>query len=179
MVRWESNCKPIEKKKGDITEPYKERSSTKREDEHLEINSLKRRVKKLEKKQKSKTHKFKRLYKVGQSAKVISLDDEASLGDQEDASKLGRKILDIDADEDITLDSTHLDIDPDMFGVHDLHGDEVFVETQEPVINTDTTTSTIPFSAASATTTTIDELTPPQTLNRREIKAAKPKSEGL
>ncbi|GJX55324.1 putative ribonuclease H-like domain-containing protein [Tanacetum coccineum] len=143
----------------------------------LEINSLKRRVKKLEKKQKSKTHKFKRLYKVGQSAKVISLDDEASLGDQEDASKLGRKILNIDVDEDITLDSTHLDIDPDMFGVHDLHGDEVFVETQEPVINTDTTTSTIPFSAASATTTTIDELTPPQTLI--EIKAAKPKVRGV
>ncbi|GKG62093.1 hypothetical protein Tco_0631997, partial [Tanacetum coccineum] len=50
-------------------------------------------------------------------------------GDQEDASKQRRKNLDIDADEDITLDSTHFDIDPGMFGVHDLHGDEVFVET--------------------------------------------------
>ncbi|GJY40526.1 hypothetical protein Tco_0427796 [Tanacetum coccineum] len=53
----------------------------------LEIDSLKMRVKKLEKKQKSRTHKLKRLYKVGLSAKVISSDDEASLGDQEDASK--------------------------------------------------------------------------------------------
>ncbi|GJZ43211.1 hypothetical protein Tco_0590466, partial [Tanacetum coccineum] len=143
----------------------------------LEIDSLKRRVKKLEKKQKSRTHKLKRLYKVGLSAKVISSDDEASLGDQEDASKQGRKILDIDADEDITLDSTHFDTDPDMFGVHDLHGDEVFVETQEPVVNAATTTSTIPVSAATATTTTVDELTLAQTLI--EIKAAKPKVRGV
>ncbi|GJT53835.1 hypothetical protein Tco_0988889 [Tanacetum coccineum] len=39
---------------------------------------------------------------------------------------------------------THFDTDPDMFGVHDLHGDEVFVETEEPVVNIATTTSTIP-----------------------------------
>ncbi|GKD65418.1 hypothetical protein Tco_1307526, partial [Tanacetum coccineum] len=91
----------------------------------LEIESLKRRVKKLQKKQRPGTHKLKRLYK-------------------EDASKQGRKIYDINADEDITLDSTHFDTDPDMFGVHDLHGDEVFVETEEPVVNIATTTSTIP-----------------------------------
>ncbi|GJS34055.1 putative ribonuclease H-like domain-containing protein [Tanacetum coccineum] len=83
----------------------------------LEIESLKRRVKKLEKKQRPRTHKLRRLYK-------------------------GRKILDIDADEDITLDSTHFDTDPDMFRVHDLNGDEVFVETEEPVVNAATTTST-------------------------------------
>ncbi|GKB02616.1 hypothetical protein Tco_0830705 [Tanacetum coccineum] len=88
------------------------------------------------------------MYKVGLSAKVVSLDDEASLGDQEDASKQERKFYDIDVDEDITLDSTHFDTDPDMFRVHDLHGDEVFVETEEPVVNIATTTSTIPVSAA-------------------------------
>ncbi|GJV72360.1 hypothetical protein Tco_1492355 [Tanacetum coccineum] len=55
---------------------------------------------------------------------LLLSDDEASLGDQEDASKQGRKTLDIDANEDITLDSTHFDTYPDMFGVHDLHGDE-------------------------------------------------------
>ncbi|GJW21993.1 hypothetical protein Tco_0032615 [Tanacetum coccineum] len=78
-------------------------------------------------------------------ARIDSLDDEASLGDQEDASKQGRKIHDIDADEDITLENVH---DTDMFGVHDLDGDEVFVETEEPVLNAVTTTSTIPVSAA-------------------------------
>ncbi|GKE19393.1 hypothetical protein Tco_1426970 [Tanacetum coccineum] len=109
----------------------------------LEIESLKRRVKKLEKKQRSRTHKLRRLYKVGLSAKVVSSDDEASLGDQEDASKQGRKFLNIDADEDITLDSTHFDTDLDMFGVHDLHGDEVFVETEEPVTIKTTATTTV------------------------------------
>ncbi|GKE15623.1 hypothetical protein Tco_1423200, partial [Tanacetum coccineum] len=94
---------------------------------------------------------------------------------KEDASKQGRKILDIDADEDITLDSTHFDTDPDMFGVHDLYGDAVFVETQEPVVNAATTTSTIPVSAAIATTIA-DELILAQTLI--EIKAAKPKDKG-
>ncbi|GKA16097.1 hypothetical protein Tco_0695844 [Tanacetum coccineum] len=119
----------------------------------LKIDSLKRRVKKLEKKQKSRTQKLKRLYKVGLSAKVIFSDEEASLGDQEDASKQGRKILNIDVDEDITLDSTHFDTNPDMFRVHDIHGDEV------------------------ATITTINELTLGQTLI--EIKATKPKVRGV
>ncbi|GKC75111.1 hypothetical protein Tco_1125885 [Tanacetum coccineum] len=44
-----------------------------------EIASLKRRVKKLEKKNKSRTHKFKRLYKVGLSARVESSRDKESL----------------------------------------------------------------------------------------------------
>ncbi|GJZ12605.1 putative ribonuclease H-like domain-containing protein, partial [Tanacetum coccineum] len=61
-----------------------------------EITSLKKRVKKLERKKKSRTHGLKRLYKVGLSARIDSSDDEASLGDQEDASKQGRKIHDID-----------------------------------------------------------------------------------
>nr|GEW82371.1 hypothetical protein [Tanacetum cinerariifolium] len=67
----------------------------------LEIDSLKRRVKKLEKKQRSRTHKLKRLYKVGLTSRVDSSKDEQSF--DEDASKKGRKIDDIDADEDITL----------------------------------------------------------------------------
>ncbi|GJV31485.1 hypothetical protein Tco_1391885 [Tanacetum coccineum] len=95
-----------------------------------EIASLKRRVKKLEMKGGKRTHRLKRLHKVGRSARVVSSDDEASLGDQEDASKQGRKIHDIDADEDITLENVH---DAEMFDVNDLHGDEVFVEKEVPV----------------------------------------------
>ncbi|GJX42125.1 hypothetical protein Tco_0257115 [Tanacetum coccineum] len=115
----------------------------------LEIESLKRRVKKLEKKQRSRTHKLKRLYK-------------------------GRKILNIDADEDITLDSTHFDTDPDMFGVHDLHGDEVFVETEEPVVNAATTIT------KTATTTIVDEVEMSLAQTLIEIKSEKPnvKSQG-
>ncbi|GKA10819.1 hypothetical protein Tco_0690252, partial [Tanacetum coccineum] len=68
--------------------------------QHNEIASLKRRVEKLEKKNRSITHKLKRLYKVGLTARVESFRDEESLG--EDASKYGR-INAIDADEEITL----------------------------------------------------------------------------
>nr|GEW11944.1 hypothetical protein [Tanacetum cinerariifolium] len=66
----------------------------------MEIDSLKRRVKKLKKKQMSRTHKIKRLYKVGMTARVDS-SDEASLG--EDAFKQERIIDDIDVDEGVTL----------------------------------------------------------------------------
>ncbi|GKD80087.1 hypothetical protein Tco_1342708, partial [Tanacetum coccineum] len=94
-----------------------------------EITSLKLKVKKLEKKGGSRTHKLKRLYKVGRSRRVES-SDEASLGDQEDASKQGR-IDDIDANEDIYLVNVHRD--EDMFGVNDLEGDEVVVESEVAV----------------------------------------------
>ncbi|GJW02830.1 putative ribonuclease H-like domain-containing protein [Tanacetum coccineum] len=60
-----------------------------------EITSLKRRVKRLEKKGGSRTHELKRLYKVGLSRRVESSDEEC-LG-EEDASKQ-RRIVDIDAD---------------------------------------------------------------------------------
>ncbi|GKG30670.1 hypothetical protein Tco_0423158, partial [Tanacetum coccineum] len=68
--------------------------------QRIEIASLKRRVKKLEKKNRSRTHRLKRLYKVGLTARVESSDNEKSLG--EDVSKQGR-IDAIDADEEITI----------------------------------------------------------------------------
>ncbi|GKD50470.1 hypothetical protein Tco_1279446, partial [Tanacetum coccineum] len=54
-----------------------------------EITNLKLIVKKLEKKAGLRTHKFKRLYKVGVSRRVHFSDDD-SLGTQEDASNQGR-----------------------------------------------------------------------------------------
>ncbi|GJV51759.1 hypothetical protein Tco_1447500 [Tanacetum coccineum] len=64
-----------------------------------EITSLKKIVKKLERKRKSKTLGMKRSFKIGRSAQVVSSEDEG-LGDQEDASKQRRKIDDIDKDAD-------------------------------------------------------------------------------
>ncbi|GJY37484.1 hypothetical protein Tco_0422862 [Tanacetum coccineum] len=87
-----------------------------------EIASLKMRVKKLEKKNNSRTHRLKRLYKVGLIARVESSDDEKSLG--EDASKQGR-IDAIDADDDITLVSVHDNVST---------GEEMFVAEQEDVV---------------------------------------------
>ncbi|GJY46121.1 ribonuclease H-like domain-containing protein [Tanacetum coccineum] len=48
--------------------------------QHNEIASLKRRAKKLEKKNRSRTYKLKRLYKVGLTARVESSNNEESLG---------------------------------------------------------------------------------------------------
>nr|GEV34414.1 hypothetical protein [Tanacetum cinerariifolium] len=83
--------------------------------QYNEIVSLKRRVKKLEKRNRSRTHKLKRLYKVSLTARVESSDDEKSLG--EDASKHER-IEAIDGDEDITL--VNVQDDAEMFDVNDL-----------------------------------------------------------
>ncbi|GJX55720.1 hypothetical protein Tco_0285617 [Tanacetum coccineum] len=93
-----------------------------------EIASLKRRVKKLKKKDKSRTHKLKRLYKVGLSARVESSGDKEDLGG--DASKQGRSINAIDTDEDITLVNVQDDADNEMFDVNALNGEEVFVAGQ-------------------------------------------------
>ncbi|GKA28791.1 hypothetical protein Tco_0715036 [Tanacetum coccineum] len=87
-----------------------------------EIASLKKRVKKLERRNKSRTHGLKRLYKVGSSRRVESFRDEEDLG--KDASRQGRRIHDIDADEDITL----VNDDNEMFDVGTLTGDEVLAE---------------------------------------------------
>ncbi|GKB33067.1 hypothetical protein Tco_0872468 [Tanacetum coccineum] len=93
------------------------------------IASLKRGVKKLEKKNKLRTPKLKRLYKVGLSRRVES-SDESSLGDQEDTSKEGRKIDDINADAGITLvDETHGRHDDDlMFDTSVLNDEEVNIK---------------------------------------------------
>ncbi|GJY16952.1 hypothetical protein Tco_0387374 [Tanacetum coccineum] len=95
-----------------------------------EIASLKRRVKKLERRNKSRTHRLKRMYRVGSSRRVVSSEDEG-LGEK-DASKQGRRINAIDVDKDITLVNDQ--DDADMFGVNDLDGDEVIVDNVDVLI---------------------------------------------
>ncbi|GKB55730.1 putative ribonuclease H-like domain-containing protein [Tanacetum coccineum] len=126
-----------------------------------EITSLKLRVKKLEKKGGSRIHKLKRLYKVGRSARMVS-SDEASLGDQEDASKQGRKIEDIDKDAEITLDMAEKEINVA----------EKEVSTADPV-----TTAGEIVTTASVEVGTADDLTMALTL--MEIRNARPKAKGI
>ncbi|GJZ73851.1 hypothetical protein Tco_0637997 [Tanacetum coccineum] len=72
-----------------------------------EITKLKERVKKLERRNKSRTPRLKRLRKVGRSAQVVSSKDKG-LGAQEDASKQGRKIANLDVVAEVTLvDEAH------------------------------------------------------------------------
>ncbi|GJV61014.1 hypothetical protein Tco_1467114, partial [Tanacetum coccineum] len=131
-----------------------------------EITKLKERVKNLERRNNSRTSWLKRLRKVGRTARIESSEDKG-LGDQEDASKQGRKIADIDADEEVTLiDETQGRNDDNlMFDTRVLDEQEVKVKK---------VVSTVEVTIASATTTTVDELTLAQTLI--EIKAAKPKA---
>ncbi|GJR00144.1 putative ribonuclease H-like domain-containing protein [Tanacetum coccineum] len=118
-----------------------------------EIVSLKRRVKKLKQKKRSRTHRLKRLYKVGLTTRVESSGDKQNLG--EDASKQGR-INAIDADEDITLVNDQ--DDADMFDVNTLTGDEVLAEQEV---------------AAKDVNLTVDEFTLAQAL--AALKSVKPK----
>ncbi|GKB26266.1 putative ribonuclease H-like domain-containing protein [Tanacetum coccineum] len=145
-------------------------------------------VKRLEKKGGSRTHKLKRLFKVGISAQVVSSKDEG-LGDQEDASKQGRKITDIDQDAKVTfVDETQGRYGNDlMFDTSVLDGEEVFagqdvvdkeVSTADPVttVGEVVTTSSVEVSAATTTTTTAItevDLTLAQAL--AALKSAKPK----
>ncbi|GKC49401.1 hypothetical protein Tco_1072146 [Tanacetum coccineum] len=122
-----------------------------------EIASLKRRVKKLEKKRISSTHKLKRLYKVGLTTRVESSRDEENVG--EDASKQGRGINAIDVDEDITL--VNVQDGAEMFDVNVLNGEEVFAEQEV---------------AAKDVNLTVDEVTLAQAL--AALKSVKPKVKG-
>ncbi|GJY89182.1 hypothetical protein Tco_0503810 [Tanacetum coccineum] len=78
-----------------------------------------------------KNSEAQKLYKVGRSTRIVS-SDEASLGNEEDASKHGRKIDDIDKDAKITwVDETQGRYGDDiMFDVSDLASEEVFVAEQ-------------------------------------------------
>nr|GEU39261.1 hypothetical protein [Tanacetum cinerariifolium] len=142
-----------------------------------EISSLKRRVKRLEKKKKSRTHGLKRLYKVGISGRVESSAKEQSL-DKEDASKHGRNITDIDVDAETTLgDETTEDQgrynDQEMFDAGVLDDEEVFVEkvvvvkeidaARDQVSNaTSTAAKDLTNVDADAETTLVDEITEDQ-----------------
>ncbi|GJU71200.1 hypothetical protein Tco_1262605 [Tanacetum coccineum] len=123
-----------------------------------EIDSLKMRVKKLERKDRSRTHGLKRLHKVDMSRRVESSRDEDSLC--EDASKQGMRINAIDADEDITL--VNVQDDAEMFDVNTLTGDEVFAEQEV---------------AAKDVNLTIDEVTLAQA--PAALKSIKPKVKGV
>nr|GEW95160.1 retrovirus-related Pol polyprotein from transposon TNT 1-94 [Tanacetum cinerariifolium] len=140
-----------------------------------EIDCLKRRVKKLEKKQRSITHKLKRLYKVGLTARVESSDDKQILG--KDASKQGR-IEAIDADTDITLFNDQDDADDaEMFDVNDLHGEEVYVDKddadKEVHAAGEINAASIATTDSAATTITTKEVTLAKALAK--LKASKPK----
>nr|GEW15678.1 putative ribonuclease H-like domain-containing protein [Tanacetum cinerariifolium] len=144
-----------------------------------EITSLKKKVTRLEKKRKLRTHGLKRLYKVGLSARLKSSADEESLG-KEDASKQGR-ISDIDANQDIYLVNVYRY--EDIFGVNDQDDTLIFDADKdlqgEEVVVKEGNAASIATSVTTAATTAVSfsELTLAQALV--EIKTSKPKAKGI
>nr|GEW91486.1 hypothetical protein [Tanacetum cinerariifolium] len=134
-----------------------------------EIAKLKKRVKKLEKRRKSRHVGLRRLKKVGASKQVKSSEKKDSLSAQEDASKQGRNIKDIDQDEKIVF----VDVREKTI--------EKEVSNADPVATAGelVTAASVEDIAAPTTATTADvddELTLEKTLIA--IKPAKPKDQG-
>nr|GEW70884.1 ribonuclease H-like domain-containing protein [Tanacetum cinerariifolium] len=119
--------------------------------QQTKIDGLERRVKKLENKQRSRTHKLKRLYKVGLTARVIeSSSDEETILDKVDASRQ-MMIDEIDADEDIGLISTHEDVNAQ----DEVNVDEGFENVVEEEVVEVITTAKIIVEVATASTPVI------------------------
>nr|GEV16573.1 hypothetical protein [Tanacetum cinerariifolium] len=78
----------------------------------LKITKLKLRVRKLEKKRRTKHSGLKKLRKVGIAHRVKSLNDTI-MDDQEDASKLEGKIAELDVDEDVTIVDMDVEVEMD------------------------------------------------------------------
>nr|GEU96320.1 hypothetical protein [Tanacetum cinerariifolium] len=109
----------------------------------LEITKLKQRVRRLEKKRKLKTSGLKRLRKV-RTAQGVESSADTVMDDQEDASKQGEKIAELDAIEDITLDTVDAE-DTDIQGRLDESQAKVYhldLEHGEKVLITTATTIT-------------------------------------
>nr|GEU90207.1 putative ribonuclease H-like domain-containing protein [Tanacetum cinerariifolium] len=141
--------------------------------QHNKIASLKKRVKKIEKRNRSRTHKLKRLYKVGLSARVESSDNKESLDD--DASKQERRIDAIDADEEITL--INAQDDAEMFDVDDLGGEKVFVARKNDNVVEEVVNAAQVSTAATTVQITTKEITLAQALEA--LKTSKPKVKGI
>ncbi|GKE56488.1 hypothetical protein Tco_1495673 [Tanacetum coccineum] len=132
--------------------------------------------------QKAKDAQAKEIANLKKTSK--SSMDIDSLGDQEDSSKQGRNI-----DDDSVQDEAQEQLnEEEIFGVDDLHGEEVTIEdtateviVQDTVAETITTTETVTAAkevttVSGLTTTTIDELTLAQTLVEIEAKSKKVKA---
>nr|GEU51765.1 hypothetical protein [Tanacetum cinerariifolium] len=150
-----------------------------------EIASLKRKVKKLEKKNRSRTHRLKRLYKVGLTARVESSGNKENM-DEVVSNDANKEMFDVDV-----LDGEEVFIAEHEVDVKRVNDEVNVVEELVEVINTakliiddaqDSVAGDIVSTANAATTTTttittVDDITLAQALE--EIKSTKPKEKGI
>ncbi|GJY43308.1 hypothetical protein Tco_0431521 [Tanacetum coccineum] len=126
-----------------------------------EITELKKKVKKLEGKRKSKPPGMKRLFQIGRSAQVVSSEDDGLVNETQ-----GRY------DDNLMFDTGVLDNEQDM-----AEKEVDMAEKEVDIAEKDVSTANLVTTAGEVVTTTttiVDELTLAQTLI--EIKAAKPKA---
>ncbi|GJR20367.1 hypothetical protein Tco_0968894 [Tanacetum coccineum] len=141
-------------------------------DQAIEIAKLKKRLDKLEKRRKFRTTWLKRIKKVSAATRIESSND--SLGAQEDASKQGRRIEDIDADAEMFVDAKTGEKDEQSTKINDSTAGEAVTtvgveDSATPIIQV----STADIGDEGVTAAKIDKFTLAQTLI--EIKATKPK----
>nr|GEZ59746.1 hypothetical protein [Tanacetum cinerariifolium] len=144
----------------------------------------------LQEHRKSRSRGIMRLKKIGLGIRVKPPTEKDSLGAQVDASKQGRMIKEIDQNTKIALDDETYGRtnDDEMFGVDDLTGEEVVMDTKtgeheeqiikdvstaEPVTTAGEVVTTVKDSAALITNVTEDEITMAQAL--AALKSIKPK----
>ncbi|GJS07415.1 retrovirus-related pol polyprotein from transposon TNT 1-94 [Tanacetum coccineum] len=112
---------------------------------------------------------------VGLTTRVESSGDEEDLGEY--ASKQGRRINAIDADEDIILVSVQDDANKEIFDVDALNGEEVFVAGQNENVIEEVVDVAQVSTAATTVTITTEEITLAQAL--KALKTSKPKVKGI
>ncbi|GJS61238.1 hypothetical protein Tco_0656022 [Tanacetum coccineum] len=147
---------------------------TEKASQALEISSLKKYVKRLKKKVIKRTHKLKRLYKIGTTRRVQSSDDEV-LGAKEDASKQGRiheamddEIEATQENDSIMFDTTVLDSEEVVTTVEN----EVSAAPSIPTVSTDIEVSTAPVSVAPVITSIQTASTIVSTITPEEVELA-------
>nr|GEW54598.1 ribonuclease H-like domain-containing protein [Tanacetum cinerariifolium] len=117
------------------------------EENRIAIEKAQQVEEKLEKKHRSRTHKLKRLHKVGHTDRVISSSDDEDLN-KEDTSKQGR-IDAIDADKDIALEEV----------VKVITNAKMLIGTVVDATQVTTAIADIPVSAAKTIVTTAPTVT--------------------
>ncbi|GJT96642.1 uncharacterized mitochondrial protein-like protein [Tanacetum coccineum] len=149
-----------------------------------EIASLKRRVKKLEQKKRSRTHGLKRLHKVGMSRRVESSGDEESLDDADN------EIFDMDAltgdevfaEQEVTAKDVNLTVDEvtlaqALVALKSVKPKVKGVVIEEPSVLVSVLSASIKVSAATTTTAAI--LTPRKGIVITKLEPVKSKKKDV
>ncbi|GKA77556.1 hypothetical protein Tco_0784017 [Tanacetum coccineum] len=121
-----------------------------------EIDALKKRIQRLERRKISRPTGLKRLGKIGMTRRVESSEDQESLGAPEDASKQGRNIEDIDVS--LVDETQERQGDDLMFDTGVLEDDEMHVEAKVDGKEEQSTKPDDSTAGEAVTTASVDDI---------------------